>query len=593
MSVEPTADQSAPAQAASTATSDSSPLSRLFALYHKQCASAGVNDLRHFSPSDLQPASSQRMSETTRVPQVYAKRCSQLISNSKCVSCWLVHRCCICNIQSKGELRSQVITPAVDSVSPLASAPQAAPQAAPACRSVHIVLWLHHMEFGRASNTGKLLERFDTLKFDSPNSDGATIASPRVTREMVLYGLPLSDAYIDQLCNAPDAHRNVAVLFPDANAITPEELVKRHLTTDAELEQQTSNTAVDQVTPHNSATQTESMNSINQASPPAATPLTIIVVDATWRLARRMRLRLPKHIRSVSIRPSGAAAAQFTDEPEQSQHQSTEDNNNAIDVNQLAMNPRKGLDPHRFGKQIPDRIKKVRKAVAEADAEEEEQQQQSATPSDSFTSIFHSLRAQSEEGRCSTLEAILFLLQELHCSSHLISALHQRLCILVDVVRIQNCLYTVHGTLTPEQVNQMRRETSKGERADDMDTEEVVAIRASVRPRIAQVPAAQRLCDLYNRQPLGEHPHSISSASTGDPALSARPLSQAHAPCGRLQCKYRHACKSCGAEQHGAMQCPKNPTAQTFAPQLNLAASQSCQSSTRVPLVQSVMPSEG
>ena len=131
-------------------------------------------------------------------------------SPSACPRCWVHREACVCT-----------------------SATARAP--------VDVAVWMHHREFGRASNTGTVLrDAFENC-------------------EILVKGHPADDAALAAMLGG------AAVLFPGEEAAPVSSL--------------------------------------------AAPPETLIVVDATWRNARRMVRRLPPSVRRVKLDDDDATEA--------------------------------------------------------------------------------------------------------------------------------------------------------------------------------------------------------------------------------------------------------------------------------------------
>eukprot|EP00419_Tripos_fusus_P024610 CAMPEP_0172723576 /NCGR_PEP_ID=MMETSP1074-20121228/84042_1 /TAXON_ID=2916 /ORGANISM="Ceratium fusus, Strain PA161109" /LENGTH=335 /DNA_ID=CAMNT_0013549849 /DNA_START=88 /DNA_END=1095 /DNA_ORIENTATION=+ len=159
-------------------------------------------------------------------------------NQGKCERCMFTEAYCIC---------AQLAT--------LAAEPSA--QRA-ACR-VRFVVWMHQLERGRASNTGKLLEHL------LPGS-------------IVLFADAASHAERLRKIVAQSSGR-VVVLFPSENAVSVEEAI-RILPTTASMD--------------------SSMN--NEGSGPP--PLVAVLVDGTWKQAKRMHRTLAD-LPHVALAPRG------------------------------------------------------------------------------------------------------------------------------------------------------------------------------------------------------------------------------------------------------------------------------------------------
>jgi len=159
-------------------------------------------------------------------------------SQGKCDRCMFQEAYCIC-----GQLATLAAEPSVQRA---------------ACR-VRFVVWMHQLERGRASNTGKLLEHL------FPGS-------------IVLFAEAASHAERLRQIVAQSSGR-VVVLFPSANAVSVEE-ASRMLACTAPIDIKTND---------------------EDSGPP---PLVAVLVDGTWSQAKRMHRDL-EDLPHVALAPSG------------------------------------------------------------------------------------------------------------------------------------------------------------------------------------------------------------------------------------------------------------------------------------------------
>lgn len=225
----------------------------------------------------------------------------ELIEKNLCVSCWLLKNCCMCSSLHTFECRHKIF------------------------------ILMHHKEFGRGSNTGKLAVRAShaTTKKRSSDGDGSPSASSPSSSSsptdlafdpiaftsssaLVQLDIPEQERALQDLCQREPL--NTIVLFPSEDAMSVEEFAKLRgwslptATTAGDASNDSTTTAT--VTPPTDASSAPSSSSppssSSSASPSTLSslpPLNIILLDGTWRQARGMKYQLPSHIPCIKIDP--------------------------------------------------------------------------------------------------------------------------------------------------------------------------------------------------------------------------------------------------------------------------------------------------
>ena len=384
--------------------------------YLDDCVARSVPDVsglrlhRQWSEADLADAERDVLAREGRAEEYRIHRtCIDIIQRKACVRCWLQRHCCICQ-------RTSPTQPG-----------EAAPHPPPSPHRV--VVLMHHTEYGRASNTGKLLllvaqppspptplSSIITFQPSSPLSDPLLSPSPSIPPPphplLLIDGIPAHNAALQRLCDDDPHGRRTFVLYPSQDAIDLDEWMAIHGTAaDAPL----ANSSAD--TPH------------------AAPSYTVIVVDGTYGQAATLVKRVPPHIRRVKLRldaPNPALAA-YTAAVEMK----------VAAYKQRQQNSHAGDDPHRVGKQwtAPPSPSSLSSSSA-------------ASSSVPFASFFTALRQQPQMDRVSTVEAVVLCLQRL--DGVLRERLLDGLLVLVDALRLQVGLYQMYGQFSEGEVEAMR-----------------------------------------------------------------------------------------------------------------------------------------
>ena len=436
------------------------------------------------------------------------RACVDLMERNGCVRCWLQLHCCIC--ASLPPLPLSLVAPH------------------------RLVLLLHHLEFARASNTGKLM-----LRAMSPASDGSTApltsvqplavgvhwvadeplsaplfaSSPSFSSEgvmLLIAGIPSHDAALEQICSADRDGVRTFVLFPSVSASTVEQHMQRAQTAAA----------------GKAAAETES--TIAQ---------TIIVVDGTFSQAAQLVRRIPPHIPRVKLAHCQQTESDYyryvkavkrrMAEREDEKEKDEEDEQS---------------DVHRRGKQwsgADNRLVAKTASSPLAAPADPVSDSRAAVPSFLSSSFFTAIRKQPQGDRVSTVEAIAFCLYNIklhsppadsppHCHTAAArvpfpSVVLDSLLLLVDALRLQAGLYQQYRTHSRQRrcaikaARLLLYKHDSGEERERRRTEQAAVVEVE----------GGRLCRPFNKQ-LG---------------------------CDKRQCKYSHRCGLCGGE-HSLVHCP-------------------------------------
>ena len=417
------------------------------------------------------------------------RACCDLMERKACVSCWLQRHCCIC---------------------------AALPAAAPAPSAPRLVLLLHPNEFGRASNTGKLLLRrrpaqpqqqqqlSAQLTFDPASRWSSAVLAARPSWSdsgalLLVSGLPAHEAELRQLWEEDDpSGGSTVVLFPSDDAIDLQSFLRSR------------------------SLEGEAKAGAAPLSPPAPR-LTVIVLDATFAQAAQLLKRIPARIARVRLDLSAA-------------------------------NPEFAL----FARSLQQRVDSGSVQQAEQAEEEDDQHRRGkqwtapptgslslSSPSSSssfapcaFPSLFTALRRQPQSDRWSTVEAAAFCLQA--ADGQFRSSLFASLLLLVDAARLQAGLYQTYRTHSRERTREMQRDRLRlfpaqlqQERARERQRErERQSQRRSVAGAAADASLSQPACRAYNRQqgcsrgPGCRHAHRCGHCSGAHPFHACSALAQ-------------------------------------------------------------------
>ena len=154
----------------------------------------------------------------------------------RCPKCWFYKPVCLCGKIAK--LRQRVTSDL----------------------RTEVVIFMHHREFGKASNTGKL----------------ASLVSPSKCRTEI-YGTKNGDAVLHQLCEAKD--KQLVVLYPSQDSHQLSQYSRK--------------------TKGSVGNMIESQNTRNTVD--SEKTLVLAVLDSTWSQANRMNKNFPDHIPRVHI----------------------------------------------------------------------------------------------------------------------------------------------------------------------------------------------------------------------------------------------------------------------------------------------------
>ena len=329
------------------------------------------------------------------------RTCIEIVQRKACVRCWIQRHCCICTRKTQAQ-------------------PAHADAAPPSSLSPHrLVLLMHHTEYGRASNTGKLLLLLApppaspaplspsiTFQPSSPLSDRLLSPSPSITPHypvLLIDGIPAHNEALQRLCDEDPDGRRTFVLFPSKDAV------------DLDQWKATRAAAAATATPDGPA-----------AAGQTASGYTVIVVDGTYSQAATLVKRVPAHIRRVKL-PSDStnpALAAYTADVQRK-----------VEAYQQRQRDSHADDLHRVGKQWS--------APPPSDA--------AAAP---FTSFFTALRKQPQADRVSTLEAVVLCLQRL--DGVLRTNWLDGLLVLVDAMRLQVGMYQMYGQFSEGEVEAIK-----------------------------------------------------------------------------------------------------------------------------------------
>lgn len=190
-----------------------------------------------------------------------------------------------------------------------------------------VYMMMHHKEFGRGSNTGKLAVRTAiTAPLDAPahasgasagahadaDTDAAAAAAITSTSAIIHTDIELQSRALLDLCEREPL--TTVVLFPSKESITIEEFVAlrgwslppprpEYLATATATAQAQSGAGAAAAAPAAASSDPASPSPSPSPSLPPCPPLNIILLDGTWRQARGMRHLLPSHIPAIRIDP--------------------------------------------------------------------------------------------------------------------------------------------------------------------------------------------------------------------------------------------------------------------------------------------------
>jgi len=162
-----------------------------------------------------------------------------------CRNCWSYKPVCLCGMVEEAAKKEEKRPPTMDNNN----------------SNIHVVVWMHHREWGLTSNTGCLV--------------------PLVVRrnsEVLMKGLPEHDERLNELIREYDnkEHSLVAVLWP---------------------KQSSTNTDDSSTTEQYYVSLDEVKSMLNNDDG----KLLLIAVDGTWRNARRMVSKLPQHVKRLDL----------------------------------------------------------------------------------------------------------------------------------------------------------------------------------------------------------------------------------------------------------------------------------------------------
>ena len=490
------------------------------AQYVSECRSRGVCDLYglrlHSAWSARCLSAHERAALSAAAVPMEAYRvyraCAELMERNGCVRCWLQRHCCLC-----------------DCLPPL-PARFVAPH--------RLVVLLHHLEFARASNTGKLMLRAARSGSDDSGATPASASSvdwaageplssplfgpaPSFNADGVMLlvaGLPAHDTALERICSADGEGLRTLVLFPSRDAVT----VQQHM--------QRAHSAAAAAT--GAATEAETTE--------AAAAQTIIVVDGTYSQAAQLVRRIPPHIPRVRLAHCQRTAdeyQQYVQAVQRRMAHTADDDDDDSEVDEESTQS----DVHRRGKQW-------RGAGAEPSSSFDQSPASSdGSPAFLSSSFFTAVRRQPQGDRVSSIEAIAFCLFaiKLHspataeqplvrtatvtatattatASVPFPTSVLDSLLLLVDALRLQAGQYQQYRTHS-----RRRRRRIKHSRGLLYKRDEQPQRMNARQPAVAAV-ELRGLCTPFNR-------------SVG---------------CDKRACKYSHRCGHCGSE-HSFVRCPQ------------------------------------
>ncbi|KAF2076481.1 hypothetical protein CYY_002221 [Polysphondylium violaceum] len=222
-----------------------------------------------------------------------AKKYESLIKNTtspKCQRCWLLMENCICSKLKNIKLKHEYI------------------------------LCFHPNEWAKASNTGKLIPLCESTIDNStepidqtPSFSNSIYMDYTKKSKILLIGNERDEAYFDSIVNADNASENTFVLFPSPDSINIKDLLKLK---SIDIKENSNNNIAynnknnqDNNDDNNEddddciTTITESVKNINinREQLDKLDTLRIIIVDGTWRQAKTMTKRIPKHIKRIHL----------------------------------------------------------------------------------------------------------------------------------------------------------------------------------------------------------------------------------------------------------------------------------------------------
>jgi len=165
----------------------------------------------------------------------------------RCPTCWLYKSVCLCG--KMAELREQVHSDL----------------------SSEVVVFMHHREYGKASNTGKL----------------ASLVAPSKCRTEI-YGTRSGNAAIEELCDAKD--KQLIVLFPSADSYQLSEFSSNGISHGNDKFCNSNNGNLNMTESHSVCNMRDNEKT-----------LVLAVLDSTWSQARSMNRLFPRHIPRVHI----------------------------------------------------------------------------------------------------------------------------------------------------------------------------------------------------------------------------------------------------------------------------------------------------
>ena len=478
---------------------------------------------RSLSPHERAQLSGCMPMDTYRV----YRACVELMDRNGCVRCWLQRHCCICH--------------SLPPLPPLLLAPH------------RVVLLLHHLEFGRASNTGKLMLRPTRAESDggvasseqtvgvqwladSPLSSPLLSSPPSFNADGVMLlvaGIPAHDAALNEICDADKEGLRTFVLFPSPDSVTVEQHMQR------------ARTAASVRTAEGA-----SMAPTAERGPPVAQ--TIIAVDGTYSQAGQLVRRIPRHITRVKLAHCQRTEEQYHQYVQTVKHRmehrenERERDNEQVEEEEDDDEEDEQADVHRRGKQWSGADSHTAAPTTTATVTSSATLQlpsSSSVTSPSFlsSSFFTAVRKQPQSDRVSTIEAIAFCLYSLQLEAQAAdqqpstdshppppvpfpSSVLDSLLLLVDALRLQAGLYQQYRTHS--------------------------------RHRRQAIKAARRL--LYTPE---EQQRRRTEQGTAEEAPLCKPFNK-QVGCSKQQCRYVHRCGHCGGE-HSFVQCPQGPSLMT------------------------------
>ena len=546
--------------------------------YVSRCAASGVHDLAGLDMRSVAPYLTlnqyhrDQLSRTVPLAPFRLYRSAlELLEKDQCPSCWL--SCCMC-AQMRG------------------------------VRMTHkVFVLMHHKEFGRGSNTGKLAVRTTAAAATAASNPSssvppAVLSEVTATSGLIQMDIPAQAQALLDLCERE--RDNTVVLFPSKDSITIEQFAKQRgwRLPEARQEELADGGGAAAAA---AAAPPAAPSSSSSSSPdlPPCPPLNIILLDGTWRQARSMKFLLPAHIPEIridpfkykldgSLRPSVSVDHKVAEEMARADGKKVDDESHAAAGEVPSVSPAAtSADPssgspasvastsgqgkkakvsqrarvHREGKKAPVAASTTDAAAASAGSSGDGVALPASPAGSTFVSLFYPLRKQSQPDRISTVEALVILLMELHEPPSVTHALLDLLRVLVDSMRAQCGMLGVYGTYTEAQSKQMRIDTI-------MAREKKTKAMQEARSDEAASSASNSLS--ASLRPVGTSRKQRSQrANLNKPCLQWN--RDANQPCVFSPCRYSHTCMLCNGE-HKASTCSLQDATQQVVNSLRNAA---------------------